>query len=48
METLGFIFGLMGFIFGMAAISGTKKLVKELKEKGVLDDDYKDPDLDSI
>jgi len=48
METLGFIFGLLGFVFAMAALSGTKRLIKELKKKGVLDENYKDRDLDSI
>ena len=34
----GFVFGLMGVV----AFVRLEKLVKTLKEKGVLDDDYKD------
>jgi len=34
----GFVFGIMG----MGAFVRLEKLIKTLKEKGVLDDDYKD------
>ena len=34
---IGFVFGMMG----MVAFVRTQKLIKTLKEKGVLDDDYK-------
>ena len=34
----GLVFGLMGLV----AFKRLEKLVKNLKEKGVLDDDYKD------
>jgi hypothetical protein len=37
MEALGVI----GFVFGMVAFVRTQKLIKTLKENGVLDKDYK-------
>ena len=36
MEYLGFVFG----IFGLIAFVRLEKLTKELKEKGILEDDY--------
>ncbi|MDG1819559.1 MAG: hypothetical protein P8H31_06985 [Porticoccaceae bacterium] len=38
LAVVGFVFGLMGMI----AFVRLEKLVKTLKEKGVLDEDYKD------
>ena len=38
METLG----IMGFIFGLAALGKVLLLEKQLKEKGVLEQDYKE------
>ena len=38
METLGVI----GFIFGLAALGKVLLLEKQLKEKGVLEQDYKE------
>jgi len=38
MEYMGFVFGLMGVV----ALIRVEKLVKTLKEKGVLEEDYKD------
>jgi hypothetical protein len=38
METLGII----GFIFGLAALGKVLLLEKQLKEKGVLEQDYKE------
>ena len=47
METLGFIFGLMGmsmgsigFVFGIIYIGKFDNLVNHLKEKGIIDKDY--------
>ncbi len=37
MEILGFVFG----IFGLIAWIRLEKLTKTLKEKGILDEDYK-------
>ena len=34
-------FGTLGFVFGMIALVRTEKLIKTLKEKGVLEKDYK-------
>lgn len=36
--TLGFVFGMMGVV----ALVRTEKLIKTLKEKGVLEKDYKE------
>ena len=38
MEYAAFVFGILGFI----AFVRVEKLVKTLKEKGILDQDYKD------
>ena len=38
MEYMGFVFGLMGVV----ALVRVEKLVKTLKEKGILEEDYKD------
>ncbi len=38
MEAAAFVFGLMG----MVALVRVEKLIKTLKEKGVLDPDYKE------
>jgi len=37
MEVMGFVFG----IFGFFAFVRTEKLIKTLKQKGLLDEDYK-------
>ena len=49
METLGFIFrmmgmslGAMGFIFGIMCLGKIEKLTKQLKEKGILEENYKE------
>lgn len=34
-------FGILGFVFGLLAFLRTEKLVKNLKQQGVLDEDYK-------
>jgi hypothetical protein len=38
METVAFVFGLMGIV----ALVRVEKLIKTLKEKGILDEDYKE------
>jgi hypothetical protein len=38
MEYMGFVFGLMGVV----ALVRVEKLTKTLKEKGILEDDYKE------
>jgi len=38
MEYMGFVFGLMGLV----AFVRVEKLTKTLKEKGILEDDYKE------
>jgi hypothetical protein len=38
MEYAAFVFGIMGFV----AFVRVEKLVKTLKEKGILEEDYKD------
>ena len=38
MEVIGFIFGLLGFIFAMGASARIRKLEQRLKEIGVLKD----------
>ena len=35
-------FGILGFVFGVVAFVRLEKLTKTLKEKGVLEDSYKD------
>ena len=35
------VFGIMGFVFGLLAFLRTEKLIKNLKQQGVLDDNYK-------
>ena len=35
-------FGIIGFIFGLAALGKVVLLEKKLKEKGVLEQDYKE------
>ena len=35
-------FGIMGFIFGLAELGKVLLLEKQLKEKGVLEQDYKE------
>ena len=49
METLGFTFGIMGmslgtmgFIFGIICLKRIEKLTKQLKEKEILEQDYKE------
>ena len=34
--------GILGFVFGLIAFVRVEKLVKTLKEKGVLEKDYKE------
>jgi hypothetical protein len=34
--------GILGFVFGLIAFVRVEKLVKTLKEKGVLEEDYKE------
>lgn len=36
-----FMFGMMGFAFALTAQSQTTKLIKELKSRNVLPEDYK-------
>ena len=38
MEYIGYVFGIMGVV----AFVRVEKLVKTLKEKGILEEDYKD------
>ena len=35
-------FGILGFVFGLIAFVRVERLVKTLKEKGVLEEDYKE------
>ena len=35
-------FGILGFVFGLVAFVRMKKLTKTLKEKGILEEDYKE------
>jgi hypothetical protein len=37
-DGIGFVFGLMGFIFAISALGKIRKLEKQLKEAGVLKD----------
>ncbi len=41
LSTIGFVFGLMGMSFGVIAYTVLKKLIKELKDKDILGEDYK-------
>jgi hypothetical protein len=41
MEMFGYMFGMMGFSFALIVQSQLTKLIKELKERKVLPDDYK-------
>lgn len=34
-------FGILGFVFGLLAFLRTEKLVKNLQQRGVLDENYK-------
>jgi hypothetical protein len=44
MAVLGFIFGSGAFLFGLVAFFRVEKLMKTLKEKGLLDEAYKEDD----
>jgi len=35
------VFGILGFVFGLLAFLRTEKLVKNLQQQGVLDENYK-------
>ena len=35
-------FGILGFVFGLIAFIQTQKLTKTLKQKGILEEDYKE------
>ena len=39
---LGMSLGTMGFVFGLIAFVRIEKLTKTLKEKGMLEEDYKE------
>ncbi len=36
------VFGILGFVFGLVALVRLEKLTKTLKEKNILQSDYKD------
>ncbi len=36
------VFGILGFVFGLLALVRLEKLTKMLKEKNILESDYKD------
>ena len=36
------VFGILGFVFGLVAFVRLEKLTKTLKEKNILEEDYKD------
>ena len=36
------VFGILGFVFGLVAFVRLEKLTKTLKEKNILEGDYKD------
>ena len=36
------VFGILGFVFGLLAFVRLEKLTKMLKEKNILESDYKD------
>ncbi|WP_169713930.1 hypothetical protein [Oceanicoccus sagamiensis] len=40
MDTTGFVFGMIGFTFGLLAFLKIGALEKKLKETGVLDKDF--------
>ena len=40
METIGFVFGLLGAAFGILAYLRVDKLEKKLKETGIVDKDF--------
>ena len=35
-------FGILGLVFGLIALIQTQKLTKTLKQKGILEEDYKE------
>ena len=35
-------FGILGFVFGLVAFVRMEKLTKTVKEKGILEEDYKE------
>jgi hypothetical protein len=35
-------FGILGFVFGLVAFARMEKLTKTLKEKGILEENYKE------
>ena len=35
-------FGILGFVFGLVAFVRMEKLTKTLREKGILEEDYKE------
>ena len=35
-------FGILGFVFGVVAFVRMEKLIKTLKEKGILEENYKE------
>ena len=45
LAVMGFVFGIMGFVFGImgvVAFARLEKLTKTLKEKGILEENYKE------
>lgn len=38
MESMGYIFGILGFIFALGAMQRVNRLEKLLREKGLLDE----------
>ena len=36
------IWGMVGFVFGLLAFIRVQKLISKLKEKGILEDNYKE------
>lgn len=44
MESVSYVFGIAGFIFGLAALAKVKKLEKTLKESGVIADNLDEKD----
>ena len=47
MESVSYVFGILGFIFGLAALAKVKKLEKTLKDSGVIDHDSNNKDCSS-
>jgi len=43
MDNIQFTFGLIGFIFGMAALHRVIKLEKELKDKNIISEQTNEP-----